>query len=308
MRSLAAFAALAALIPAGAGAATCGGHGARETMFVSTQWLADHAKDKNLVVLAVGTDEKLFQEEHIPGSTFFNYHDSHDMKSPSGLSVELLPMPEAAKNFAKYGIGNDSRIVLYYLSNQWWSPTARVYLTLDAIGLGPQTSLLDGSLKAWKAENRPTATGPTPTPTPAKLEPCAQSDVIANLDYVKSNLHSSGVRILDARDPKVYNGENERVGISAGHIEGAGNVFFNNLIDDLGKVKPTAELQRMFTDAGVKPGDRVVTYCFIGQQASALYTVARYLGYDARLYDGSMDEWTKHPELPVENPHKAQRQ
>jgi len=65
----------------------------------------------------------------------------------------------------------------------------------------------------------------------------------------------------------------------------------------------------MFTDAGVKTGDRVVTYCFIGQQASALYTVARYLGYDARLYDGSMDEWTKHPELPIENPYKkAQRQ
>jgi thiosulfate/3-mercaptopyruvate sulfurtransferase len=177
------------------------------------------------------------------------------------------------------------------------------------MGLGPQTSLLDGSMKAWKAEGRPTATGPTPTPTPGKLEPCAQNDVIANLDYVKSHLHSAGVRILDARDPKVYSGENDRVGISAGHIEGAGNVFFNNLIDDNGKLKPTADLQKMFTDAGVKTGDRVVTYCFIGQQASALYTVARYLGYDARLYDGSMDEWTKHPELPIENPYKkAQRQ
>ena len=53
--------------------------------------------------------------------------------------------------------------------------------------------------------------------------------------------------------------------------------------------------RRKFRDAGVKPGDRVVTYCFIGQQASALYLVSRYLGYDTRLYDGSWDEWTKHP-------------
>jgi len=243
-RSLPAIAALAALIPAGALAATCGGHGARETMFVTTQWLADHAKDRNLVVLAVGTDEKAFEAEHIPGSLFFNYHDSHDMKSPTGLSVELLPMPELAKNFAKYGIGNDSRIVLYYLSKEWWSPTARVYLTLDAMGLGPQTSLLDGSMKAWKVENRPSATGPTPPPTPGKLEPCAQTDVIANLDYVKSHLHSSGTRILDARDPKVYSGENERAGISAGHIEGAGTSSTTTLSTTWASSSPPATCRR----------------------------------------------------------------
>jgi len=296
---------LAALIPAAAMAAACGGHGSRDTMFVNTRWLADHLKDKNLVVLAIGTDEKEFEEGHIPGSIFFNYHDSHQMKSPAGLSTELPPMPELAKNFAKYGVGNDSRIVLYYLKD-WWSPAGRVYLTLDAMGMGARTSLLDGSLPAWKAEKRPLATGAAPAPTPGQLAPCAQNDVIANLDYVESHLHSPGVRIVDARDPKVYSGENERAGISAGHIPGAANVFYNSLLDDQGKLKPVAELQKIFADAGIKPGDRVVTYCFIGQQASALYTVARYLGYDARLYDGSMDEWTKHPELPIENPHKKQ--
>jgi thiosulfate/3-mercaptopyruvate sulfurtransferase len=174
------------------------------------------------------------------------------------------------------------------------------------MGLGAQTSVLDGSLPAWKAENRAVATGPAPAPAPGKLEPCAQNDVIAGLDYVKANLHTPGVRVVDARDPKVYSGEMERAGASAGHIEGAANVYYNDLLDDKGKLKPAAELRKMFTDAGIKPGDRVVTYCFIGQQASALYTVARYLGYDARLFDGSMDEWTRHPELPVVNPHKKQ--
>jgi len=303
MKPILALAALAACIPAAAQAATCGGHGTSETTFVTTQWLADHLKEKNLVILAVGTDQKEFEEGHIPGSVFFDYHDSHEMKSAAGLSTELPSMDVLAKNFAKYGVSNDSRVVLYYLKD-WWSPTGRIYLTLDAMGLGPQTSVLNGSLPAWKGENRTLAKGAEKLPAPGKLQPCAQNDVIANLDYVKSNLHTPGVRIVDARDPKVYSGENERAGTSAGHIEGAANVYYNDMLDEKGVLKPVDQLRKAFTDAGIKPGDRVVTYCFIGQQASALYTVARYLGYDASLYDGSMDEWTKHPELPIENPHK----
>jgi thiosulfate/3-mercaptopyruvate sulfurtransferase len=58
-------------------------------------------------------------------------------------------------------------------------------------------------------------------------------------------------------------------------------------------------LRQLFDAAGVKPNDSVTTYCHIGQQASLLYFVARYLGYDAHLYDGSFEDWSHHPELPV---------
>ena len=289
-----------ALVILGAGmaaAATCGGHGTRESLFVSTKWLADHIQDANLVVLAVG-DKADYDAGHIPGSQWIEY-TSVGVKGPTGLTLELPPMDKLADVFSKLGVGNDSRVVVYRLKD-WLTQSARVILTLDAMGLGRNAALLDGSLATWQEEGRATSQD-APVVQPGKLTPCPQNDVITDLEFVKANLHQPGVRILDARDPKVYSGETARAGMPAGHIQGAGNVYYNSLLDEkTGKLKPVEELQAKFRDAGVKPGDRVVTYCFIGQQASALYLMSRYLGYDTRLYDGSWDEWSKHPELPTE--------
>jgi thiosulfate/3-mercaptopyruvate sulfurtransferase len=289
---------LALFFAAGALAATCGGHGTPETLVVSTKWLAAHLKDGNLVILAVG-EKKDYDAAHIPGSQFLDYKEVGE-KGPTGLTLELPPMPRLAEVFAKYGVSNDSRVVVYRLKD-WLTPTARALLTLDAMGLGKNASMLDGNVDLWKEEGGEVTTE-VPTVKSGKIEPCRQDDVIAGLDFVRDNLHKSGVRILDARSPEAYHGDPKtaRDGYRAGHIEGAGNVHYDSLLTEKGKLLPVAEIQSKFQAAGVKSGDRVVTYCFIGQQASALYWISRYAGYDTRLYDGSMDEWSKNPDLPVE--------
>jgi thiosulfate/3-mercaptopyruvate sulfurtransferase len=72
--------------------------------------------------------------------------------------------------------------------------------------------------------------------------------------------------------------------------------------DSNNKFKSVETLSQLFTVAGVKKGDSVTTYCHIGQQASLLYFVARYLGYDAHVYDGSFEDWSRRPELRVKKP------
>jgi thiosulfate/3-mercaptopyruvate sulfurtransferase len=288
---------LALFFAALAGAATCGGHGTAESMIVSPKWLAAHLADPNLVILAVG-DQKDYDAGHIPGSQFVVYKDIGEAGS-TGLILELPPMPRLAEVFGNYGVSNNSRVVVYRLKD-WLTPSARVLMTLDAMGLGKNAAMLDGNVEIWKEEGGAVTTD-VPTVKPGKIDPCPQDDVIASLAFVRDNLHAPGVRILDARSPEAYNGDPKSVrpGIRAGHIEGAGNVHYDSLLTPKGKLLPVADLQAKFTAAGVKPGDRVVTYCFIGQQASALYWFSRYLGYDTRLYDGSMDEWSKHEDLPI---------
>ena len=87
----------------------------------------------------------------------------------------------------------------------------------------------------------------------------------------------------------------------AGHIPHAKSIPFSTLVEEsTNKFKSANALRALFTSAGVNERDSVATYCHIGQQASLLYFVARYLGYEAHLYDGSFQGWSNQSDLPVE--------
>ncbi len=290
--------ALVALLGATAAyaAQSCGAHGGPATMVVSTDWLTSHLHDPKLVVLAVG-DKAAYDHAHIPGAAFLASQSLSSRLSP--LTLELPPMNELAETFGALGVGNDSRVVIYISGGSRQIQATRTYLTLDAMGLGAQVSLLDGGLDAWTAAGGATSTE-TPAIKHAVLTPCAQSDVIVDSAYVSSNLRHRGVDIVDARAPEFYTGQTTPPGKRTGHIPGAVNLPFSTFVDAQGKLLPVATLQQMFQSAGIQTGDRVVSYCHIGLQATMVYFTARYLGFDARLYDGSWEDWSAHTELAAE--------
>ena len=58
-------------------------------------------------------------------------------------------------------------------------------------------------------------------------------------------------------------------------------------------------VQAQFQDAGANYGAILVNYCWVGMRASYTYLIAKHLGYDARLYDGSWNQWSKNDSLPA---------
>lgn len=269
----------------------------RSSMIVTTEWLAKHLNDKSLVLLQVG-DRKEYDAAHIPGAQFIQ---TSDISTPrgQGLNLELPPVEQLKATFEKLGISNNSRVIVYF-SKDWVTPTARVYFTLDYLGLGDRTSILDGGLPVWVAEKRPVTTEVS-TPRPGKFTPRPNPNLVVDSAWVSANLNKPKVAIVDARNSEFYTGAQAGNMPRAGHIPSAKSIPFGSVTQDENlKFESPDVLRKIFTGAGVKTGDSVATYCHIGQQASLLYFVARYLGYDARLYDGSFQDWSNRPELPVE--------
>jgi len=269
----------------------------RDSMIVSTEWLARHLNDDSLVLFQVG-DKKEYDAAHIPGA---QYIQTSDISTPrgQGLILELPPVDQLKATFEKLGVTDKSRIIVYF-SKDWVTPTARVFFTLDYLGLGDRTSILDGGLPAWQADHG-AVTAEVRAPKLGSFTPHPNSKLVVDAAWVSANLNSAGVAILDARDAKFYTGAEAGNMPRAGHIPHAKSIPFSTLVEDPNnKFKSADTLRALFNTAGVKPKDSIATYCHIGQQASLLYFVARYLGYDAHLYDGSFQDWSNRSDLPVE--------
>lgn len=262
-------------------------------MLVQPAWLSERLGDTAVVVLHVGSARD-YEAGHIPGARLIILSDV-STTGERGLRLEVPPAAVLREAFGRLGVGDNSRIVVYAGTDSVQSAT-RVWFTLDYLGLGDHAALLDGGLRLWRAQGRAVSTATPPPAAPGRLTAAVRPQVVVDADWVRAHLHDDGVAVLDARLPQFYTGAEAGAMPRAGHIPGARNVPFSSAFDEQGKLKPPAALR----DAVGDPRSVKITYCHIGQQATVLYFVARYLGMEARLYDGSFQDWSSRPELPVE--------
>jgi thiosulfate/3-mercaptopyruvate sulfurtransferase len=270
---------------------------------VSTQWLAEHLKDPNLVLLHVG-DRKEYDKEHIPGARFIDLDDisfsNHDhMHDTGGLMLEM-PQPDSLRaHLEALGISNKSRVIVYF-GKDWVSPATRVIFTLDYAGLGAGSALLDGGMPAWKAEHR-ALTAETPKPQHGTLAALKINPIVVSAAWVNSRIGTPNFHLIDGRAAVYYDGV-EAGGPRKGHIKGAKSIPFTEVTDDRLYLRTPVELEALFAKAGVADGDTVVAYCHVGQQGTAVLFAARALGHPVLLYDGSFQEWSRNNALPVDDP------
>lgn len=260
-------------------------------LLVNVEWLAAHVQDRDVVVLAVEPKDD-YTAKHIPGARFITMDDVSrpmDHSNPKELMLELPAPDKLRAAVAGFGISDNSRIIVTYGSALSFTAATRVIFALDSIGLGGQTSLLNGGTPAWSSAGK-SLTATIPTFKPGKLTARPTKPVVAEAALVASIGEHAGYKLVDGRSAAAFRGIDTMMGMS-GHIHGAVNVPFNEIVSDKLTIDPE-HVAELFRAAGIKPGETVVAYCYVGQVGTAVVFGAHLLGNPVQLYDGSLQDWT----------------
>jgi thiosulfate/3-mercaptopyruvate sulfurtransferase len=263
-------------------------------LLVSATELSRLLGDPDVVVLHVADRDTAFTDGHIRGARFVRYADF--ALDGEGLGSELPPADVAKRVFEAAGVSDDSRVVLYAQSPVI---AARAFFTLDAFG-HRRVALLDGGWRAWTDARLPVETGPAPAAARGHFTPRLNPQRVADAAFIQQQLPRQAISLVDVRpDPEFFGTDGSMGRVHApGHIAGARQLTWNSLVGSDGRFLAREQLKARLEAAGVAPGRPVVAYCMVGMRASVVYFVARLLGYDAQLYDGSIIDWSRR-KLPV---------
>jgi thiosulfate/3-mercaptopyruvate sulfurtransferase len=237
--------------PVGGLAPMTDGRAPTDSLLLTPAQLRERLTRGGVVLLHIG-ERADYNAGHIPGARFLPY-EALSTPRGNGLTLELPAAATLDSLSESVGVSDGARIVLYS-SRDWYSPTTRVFLTLDYLGLGDRTSILDGGFAAWQAAGGLVTTA-LPRPLRGAITVRPRSDVVVDATTVRAAIGDPRVAIVDARDRRFYNGEADGMHAREGHVPGARSLPFNLLIDANGAFKSRAlRLRNCSTPPAPPPG------------------------------------------------------
>jgi thiosulfate/3-mercaptopyruvate sulfurtransferase len=275
---------------------------AHPEVLVTTQWVAEHAKDPKVRVVEVDVDTSAYDQGHAPGAIAWNWQTQ--LQDP--VRRDLIDKAAFERLLGSSGISNDTTVVVFGDNNNWFAAWA--FWQLKYYGHA-DVRIMNGGRKKWLEEKRElTADAPKVTPATYKAKDpddsirARRDQVFAVLDK-RHNAHLVDVRSADEFTGKVIAppGMTETAQ-RGGHIPGAASIPWSQAANEDGTFKSADQLKQLYEGKGVRNDKEVIAYCRIGERSSHTWFVLKYLlGFDkVRNYDGSWTEWGNLVGAPIE--------
>jgi len=261
---------------------------------VESAWLFDQLQSGNKVIIAdcqylLSNSEQGKQDYlsgHLPGAIYVDL--SKDLSAPIAQHGGRHPLPEAdvlAQRLGQLGIDRHTPVVAY--DNQGGMMAARFWWILHYLG-HDQAYVLIGGIARWSADGFPVESGEAATREPRQFEISPRIEQLVSREELKSRLGNTDFYLIDSREPKRYLGEEEAIDRAAGHIPGAVNFFWKDVLTEEGSWK-----EKLQTHFGDVPADKeIIVYCGSGVSACPNVISLKEAGYtNIRLYAGSWSDW-----------------
>lgn len=274
----------------------------KDHVLVSTDWVHQRLDDPSVKLIEVDLDTMAYDAGHIPGAVGVNWR----LELQDQMRRDIVTRDGFERLMSRAGVGNADTLVCYGDNNNWFAAyafwVAKLYRHADV-------RLMDGGRAKWLSEKDKPITSERPSPKPTAY---AASEIDLSIRaFLPEVLEASskGDAMIDVRSPAEFTGEviappgMTETAQRAGHIPGARNVPWASAVRPDGTFKPVSELRKIYIDsAGVKPGDKAISYCRIGERSSHTWFALKYLlgVEDAKNYDGSWTEYGSVVGVPIE--------
>lgn len=272
-------------------------------VLVNTDWVHQHLDDPTVRILEVNEYDSFYHRGHIPGAIELEW--TRDLNDP--LIRDLVGQKAFEEFCAASGISNDTTVVLYGKSANWWA--CHAFWVFKLFG-HQDVRLMNGGREKWTADGLPKSRE-VPSVSPGEYHALARSDAKLRAFHpdVLDHIRHGTATLIDVRTAQEYRGEMVNMpvypndgALRAGHIPNAIHIVWSSAFQPDGTFRSYDELCDLYMGHGVMPDQDVITYCRIGERSSITWFVLTFLlGYPhVQNYDGGWLEWGNMVRMPIE--------